>query len=77
MSCEGFHFPCSDFDPGVVHIPEPVGSSCEGNQSAALNFFHVEVGHYWGQQWAHGTVRLLSVETFSVLEVGGYQKEIT
>ena len=41
MFCEGFCFPWSDFDPDVVHIPEPVArrSSCEGNQGFALNFF--------------------------------------
>ena len=26
--CEGFRFPWSDFDPGVVHIPEPMAWSC-------------------------------------------------
>ena len=34
MSCEGFHFHCSDFDPSVVHIPKPVARS-----SSALNLF--------------------------------------
>ena len=36
---EGLHFLCSDSDPGVAHIPEPVpeSSSCEGNQGSALN----------------------------------------
>ena len=24
MFSEGFHFPCSDFDPGVIHVSEPV-----------------------------------------------------
>ena len=40
---EGLHFLCSDSDPGVVHIPEPVpeSSSCEGNQGSALNLFYV------------------------------------
>ena len=48
--CEGFPYPRSDFDPGFIHIPEPVAGSCsfEGNQGSALSFFHVEVGHYWG-----------------------------
>ena len=50
MFCDGFYFPCSDFDPGVNHIPEPVAksSSSEGNQSAALNlsYRYLEVGHY-------------------------------
>ena len=43
MFCKGFHLPCSDFDPGVVHKPEPVvpSHSCEGNQV-------FEVGYYWG-----------------------------
>ena len=45
--CEGFHFPCSDVDPGFIHISEPVAgtSSFEGNQGSALSFLHVEVGH--------------------------------
>ena len=49
LFCEGFHFPGSDCDPGVVHIPEPVArrSFCEGDQGSALKFFQVEVGHYW------------------------------
>ena len=60
MFCEGFYFPCSDLDPGVVHIPEPVvkSSSWYGNQGSALNFFHVEIGHYWGHWW--DTAGLLS-----------------
>ena len=29
-------------------------SSCEGRQGSAVSFFHVEVGHNWGLQWAHG-----------------------
>ena len=64
MFCEGFHVPCSDFDPGVFHIPEPVARRgfCEGHQGSALNFFHVEVGHYWGHQWAHGAQRLQETE---------------
>ena len=48
MFCEGFHFVCSDFDPGVIHIPEPVArsSSREVNQGSVRNLLHVEVGHY-------------------------------
>ena len=56
MLCEDFHFPCCDFDLGVVHIPEPVAwsSSRESNQGSALNLFHVEVGHYWrGIDWCY------------------------
>ena len=70
--CEGLHLPCSDFKPGVVDTPEPVARSisCEGNQGSALSFLHVEVGHYWG-----GTAVLLSVETFTVLEVGGRTRQ--
>ena len=77
MLCEGFHFPSSDCDPGVLYIPEPVASSssCEGNQGTALNFFHVEVVNYWGHWWAHGTAMPLSVETFTELEAGGRQTE--
>ena len=46
-SVKACHFPCSYFDPGVIHIPEPVAksSSCEGNQGSALTFFHVKAGH--------------------------------
>ena len=28
MLGECLHFPCSEFDPGVVHIPEPVVQLC-------------------------------------------------
>ena len=78
MFCEGVHFPCSNFDPGVVYMPEPVARSisCEVYQGSALNFVHVEVGQYWGHWWAHGTAMHLSVETFTVLEVGGCQTEV-
>ena len=76
--CEAVYIPCSDFDPGVIHIPEQVArsSSCEACQGSAFNFFHVEVGHCWGHQLALGTAMLLSVETFTVPEVGGYQTEV-
>ena len=30
MLCEGFDSSCSDFDPGVIHIPEPVARSSSG-----------------------------------------------
>ena len=61
MFCEGFHFVCSDFDPGVIHIPEPVArsSSREVNQGSVRNLLHVEVGHYCEHLWAHATAELL------------------
>ena len=69
------NLPCSDFDWGVVHIPEPVArsSSSEVKQSPSLNVFHVVVGYIWQ---AHATAVLLSAETFSVLELGGCQTEV-
>lgn len=41
MFSEGLQFPCSDFHPGVVQIPQPVAKSrsCEGNKGSALNFY--------------------------------------
>ena len=44
MFFKSFHFPCSDFDPGVVHIPEPVtrNNSYEGNQGSAHNVFQAD-----------------------------------
>ena len=33
---------------------------------SALNFFHVEVGHFGGDRWAHGTAVILSVETVTI-----------
>ena len=65
MFCEGFNFPCSDFHQGVVP------SSHEGNEGSVLDFFHVEVGHYCGHRWADSPALLLSVESFTVMEVGG------
>ena len=40
----------------------------KGNQGSALNFLHLEVGHYSGKPWAHGPALPLSVETVRLVE---------
>lgn len=46
---ESFNFLCLDFDPGVIHVFEPVAGGCSlvRAQGAALNFLHVKVHHDW------------------------------
>ena len=66
--------PCSDVGPHAWNsVYEQVLWRSSGS---ALNFFHVEVGHSCAHWWDQGPAVLLSVITFTRLEVGGHQRSM-